>query len=140
MTSRFLRSQPLQAVKAEKPTTAAGMMMSRGRRRKSQQEAAGTGARVSAARLSQPAARACAAKHRQRSSGRRERMKCINEKRVSYLHRDAQPDTLASVKTWGNSRGAVRAGLTLVQRYARISDCANFFLIKFIVYGLLGRV
>lgn len=24
-----------------------------------------------------------------------------HKKRVSYLHRDAQPDTLASVKTWG---------------------------------------
>jgi len=35
-----------------------------------------------------------------------------NKKWVSYLYRTAQPSTLASFRTWGNSTGAGRIRLT----------------------------
>jgi len=38
---------------------------------------------------------------------------CIRD---SYLHRTAQPPTLAAFRPWGNSTGASRTGLTRRQK------------------------
>jgi len=35
----------------------------------------------------------------------------LNKKRASYLYRTAQPSTLASFRTWGDSTGAGRIRL-----------------------------
>ncbi len=42
-----------------------------------------------------------------------------NKKWVSYLYRTAQPLTLASFRTWGNSAGAGRIRLTRCKNTAK---------------------
>lgn len=41
-----------------------------------------------------------------------EKLKEIKKERVSYLHRTAQPPTLATFRFWGSSAGAGRTRLT----------------------------